>query len=1570
MTDTAETIRVEIVAAAAQFRSELDTAIKKLVGPGGLKDALRDVPKEISVRVDIDTGAAKLTLDNFDARVKLLKDNVKRGWAVGDIDGVNKSVAELNRIERAARDARAAARDVGAGGSGGGGVGGLLNTIGGAGPAAGAGAGALAVAGVAGPPILGAGALAGGGLATVALGGLLPLMTLVRPALGDIAKLSAAYTELRSAQEQYGKNQPAIEKAQNAYNAAVAAFGPASAAALAAHGRLVLAEHARANTAPQIVAAQARLNKLMQESSPEALKLAKSMSAVDSALNDAGLKIVPQLAKVLTPLLNTFTAMLPTLVRMAQIDLSGIARGLAPLLKMMESAQFKALLVQLAQQFAALMPIMLKGLGDLLLAFMHLGVAAGPAMLKLAEAFTHVLDGMAKFTATPEFAKDVNELIKAFVAWVNAIAPLVPSLLKLMVILAPISAALAVVFRELIVTDNIGKGFHATVKALGDVLYWLGGVVLAPLELGLKGVKLALGGVKLAAQGLSEVWKAVWGAVQVAFNAALNVLLGGISTLLGALADVLRVADKADFLGVFGNKFRDAAKSVEGAQQSVDAFRKGLTPAVADSQSKAGEIASAHQAASKKIVESWGTALGATKKGIGEVNAAMLAELKSLNGGKVVPLSQGGPPLAPGLVALNKAGGGFVGRQGERGHDDVPLLVGRGEAVLHGGHQAIVNQSLARTGWKGGLGEVFSKTSGLHYNMAAGGFAGGGTGAMGAMVNEANQITSRHFPYAWGGGHSGFAGPYDCSGAVSAVLHAGGFLSAPEVSGEFESYGLPGPGAVTLYANPTHVYMSLDGHFFGTSASNPGGGAGWFSGAPRSGFAVRHVDPKGNTGGIGAASGGAGHIGPFKSGMTGAIGSVAQGAIDRATSAANAILSRMGGVPGGGGGAFGGPGQPNELVTASEFGGHNDPSAFGHPTASGAIANDSLWGFAELSEPPGSLNFSALGGLPMGSKIKVGYGGRTITVPKVDVGAGGPGIGGHIRAIDLSYAANQALGAPGLEDVSWARAAAGRLPKRPAAATKGKPPRKALQGQHPGTKRPPAHKQPKAPKARPLKVGGLLPSDIVAANVGIHSDEVGVANLGVAYKHLLDAQALVPTEALATLTDADVAFLDPGGHVDAAGNFIPGPLGYEAGDELVNAHGMTTGRFFGPGGIAGGKFIAGIDTRTGQISALESLLGRQDAAEGREEATEGRLVPKEQKAIVQRKTREARLRKFLTTNVARAAKVKEQVEALTTGNLKANLAAALSHSAIASRKGELSTHLRALHSELSAESLHQAGLSPLEKEPGYAASVKAQITGVSAALAAEGELSSRSGSSKAIAHAREAILKNSLGKQLRDLTGENVVLGGTGETVGEGGLIGKLGKQVVALRADQTTHNEHLGTIPGLRYELQQELGALAREQSALNAASPVQVRAKPAALQPGGAETNAQLLALVKQQLETTQRALATSQAQFSVFAGFEPLMAGRLVGTFAQGVDRVARTGPAMVHAGEVILPDPSGPFGNAAVAQARGGQPVEVVIVMANNEEPLMKIINAEIRGKSLRVVTDHAGQRSRLMAGVTR
>lgn len=66
---------------------------------------------------------------------------------------------------------------------------------------------------------------------------------------------------------------------------------------------------------------------------------------------------------------------------------------------------------------------------------------------------------------------------------------------------------------------------------------------------------------------------------------------------------------------------------------------------------------------------------------------------------------------------------------------------------------------------------------------------------------KAEAIHSKRYPYVWGGGHGPGFGPtggppkgYDCSGAVSAVLHAGGMLDTPEATPGLSKWGKAGKG--------------------------------------------------------------------------------------------------------------------------------------------------------------------------------------------------------------------------------------------------------------------------------------------------------------------------------------------------------------------------------------------------------------------------------------------------------------------------------------------------------------------------------------------------------------------------------------------------------------------------------------------------------------------------------------------------------------------------------------------------------------------------------------------------------
>jgi peptidoglycan hydrolase CwlO-like protein len=108
------------------------------------------------------------------------------------------------------------------------------------------------------------------------------------------------------------------------------------------------------------------------------------------------------------------------------------------------------------------------------------------------------------------------------------------------------------------------------------------------------------------------------------------------------------------------------------------------------------------------------------------------------------------------------------------------------------------------------------------------------------IIAAGNAIAT--LPYIWGGGHGSFqADGYDCSGSVSYVLAAAGLLSSPEVSGDFMSYGDPGPGRwVTIYATEGHVWMEVAGWRFDTVALAEDGTRWSQGGGEYGGYVERH----------------------------------------------------------------------------------------------------------------------------------------------------------------------------------------------------------------------------------------------------------------------------------------------------------------------------------------------------------------------------------------------------------------------------------------------------------------------------------------------------------------------------------------------------------------------------------------------------------------------------------------------------------------------------------------------------------------------------------------------------------
>jgi cell wall-associated NlpC family hydrolase len=139
----------------------------------------------------------------------------------------------------------------------------------------------------------------------------------------------------------------------------------------------------------------------------------------------------------------------------------------------------------------------------------------------------------------------------------------------------------------------------------------------------------------------------------------------------------------------------------------------------------------------------------------------------------------------------------------------------------------------------------------LRLTPVAGGESIGGNGTIPIPANVpeviqkviagANEIAN--FPYVYGGGHASFVdNAYDCSGSVSYALAAGGLLSAPETSGQLESWGAPGPGKyITVLANAGHTYMYVDGILYDTAGRSGVYASRWqVQPTNDAGYVVRH----------------------------------------------------------------------------------------------------------------------------------------------------------------------------------------------------------------------------------------------------------------------------------------------------------------------------------------------------------------------------------------------------------------------------------------------------------------------------------------------------------------------------------------------------------------------------------------------------------------------------------------------------------------------------------------------------------------------------------------------------------
>ncbi len=216
--------------------------------------------------------------------------------------------------------------------------------------------------------------------------------------------------------------------------------------------------------------------------------------------------------------------------------------------------------------------------------------------------------------------------------------------------------------------------------------------------------------------------------------------------------------------------------------------------------------------------------------------------------------------------------------------DKVPAMLEPGEVVIN--RKAVAALGGARRA---------NSINDLIPRFAKGGEVKGGVGAMVALANAFDRANE---PYSMGGGHGSFLtspAAVDCSGAVSAILHAGGLLQgAPMDTVALANWGKPATGhePLVVATRPIsgaggHTVMKINGKVFGTSSEEPGGGAGWLSSSnPRDYVSGAVLRTMGVAGGVAAKI-----ARQVLKGPDGPLKDLGQAALDRVRGAANKFIA-------------------------------------------------------------------------------------------------------------------------------------------------------------------------------------------------------------------------------------------------------------------------------------------------------------------------------------------------------------------------------------------------------------------------------------------------------------------------------------------------------------------------------------------------------------------------------------------------------------------------------------------------------------------------------------------------------
>ena len=434
-----------------------------------------------------------------------------------------------------------------------------------------------------------------------------------------------------------------------------------------------------------------------------------------------------------------------------------------------------------------------------------------------------------------------------------------------------ISSALSGAFRGIVTAvDTILVPIRAVVGAIWTGIRTTVGVVWPTISSALggfwTGIKTAAG---IAWDGIKA---AIWTPVDEAVD-KVKALIGGTKGLIGWLKGAW--SSIVSGVGEFGGNVLDAVVSAfKGAANKVIEFVNkifdviNLIPGVTDIKpikplAEGGVTGSNIPAA--KLAR--GGAFGMTG-GVVNKPMVMMGEEAPRHPEFVIPTNPAYRDRAQmllgqaaGMIGLRKGGiiGDVLGGVGDLA-SNIAGIVNHGAGFLLDKLPSTDSLDwLAGTG-KWALGQVGDWIKGKVTGFLSGLVGGGGGGKpptdvggrFAAMLAQATVMDAQHLPYLYGGGHGSFAGPWDCSGAVSAVLHAAGLLGSPITTDGLKVYGEAGDGKLVTIGvrgstgRSAHTMMKIGNKYF---ESGGGHGASWVGGWDGA-FPIHRHPPGMATGGM------------------------------------------------------------------------------------------------------------------------------------------------------------------------------------------------------------------------------------------------------------------------------------------------------------------------------------------------------------------------------------------------------------------------------------------------------------------------------------------------------------------------------------------------------------------------------------------------------------------------------------------------------------------------------------------------------------------------------------------------